>query len=110
MDYISLIVSLISGLIGGNIAGALSRDKNMSTLVNSVVGAVGGGLGVYILKALGFMGAAAMVGTTTAMTPEAAPSAFDLSNFLVNVGGSGVGGLILTFLVNYVKGMADKKA
>ena len=110
MDYVSLIISLISGLVGGNIAGALSRDKNMSTLVNSVVGAVGGGLGAFILKALGFMGTAAMVGTTTTMTPEAAPAAFDIGSLLINVGGSGAGGLILTFLVNYIKGMADRKA
>lgn len=109
MDYISLAVSLISGLVGGNIAGALSRNGNMSSLVNSIVGAIGGGAGAYILKALGFMGGAAMVGTGT-MTPEAMPSAFDLGSLLANVGGSGLGGLILTFLVNYVKGMADKKA
>lgn len=110
MDYVSLIISLISGLVGGNVAGALARDKNMSTLVNSVVGAVGGGLGAYILKALGFLGTAAMVGTTTTMAPESAHSAFDFGNLLANVGGSGVGGLILTFIVNYVKGMADRKA
>ncbi|MFN4174767.1 MAG: hypothetical protein ACK4HV_06665 [Parachlamydiaceae bacterium] len=109
MDYISLLVSLVSGLVGGNIAGALSRDKNFSTLANSIVGAIGGGAGAYILKALGFMGGAAMVGTG-AMSPEAMPSAFDIGSLLTNVGGSGLGGLILTFLVNYVKGMADKKA
>lgn len=109
MDYVSLIISLVSGLLGGNVAGALARDKNMSTLVNSVVGALGGGLGSYILKALGFLGTAAALGTGTA-TPETAQPAFDFGSLLANVGGSGVGGLILTFIVNYLKGMADRKA
>jgi uncharacterized membrane protein YeaQ/YmgE (transglycosylase-associated protein family) len=112
-NTISLIVSLISGVLGGNIAGAALSDKSLGTIGNSVTGLIGGGIGGYILKALGVIAA-----VTTAVTgaPEAthaaasAASSFDLGSFLANVGGSGVGGAILTAVVALIKNAASHKA
>jgi len=111
---ISLIVSLISGIVGGNLAGAGLGDKSLGAVGNSVTGFFGGGIGAYILKALGII--AAVTTTAAAGTPEAAhtaasaASSFDLSSFLANVGGSGVGGAILTAIVAYIKNAASHKA
>jgi hypothetical protein len=112
-NTISLIVSLISGVIGGNLAGAGLGDKSLGTVGNSVTGLFGGGIGGFILKALGIIAA---VTTTAIGAPEAGHAAvsatpsFDLTSFLSNVGGSGVGGAILTAIVAYIKSAAAPKA
>jgi uncharacterized membrane protein YeaQ/YmgE (transglycosylase-associated protein family) len=98
MEWVSLIISLVSGAAGGNIAGALQKDKNFGPLVNSVIGLIGGGVGRYILQALGLLGATAF----TQAAPDAAPSV-DWGQLLGNVGGSGAGGLLLTLLASYLK-------
>lgn len=106
---INLIVSLISGILGGNIAGAGLSEKSLGALGNSITGLFGGAIGGYILKALGIVAAVATAATTT---PEAghAASHFDLGSFLANVGGSGVGGAILTAIVAYIKCASSHKA
>lgn len=103
---LNLIVSLISGLVGGNAVGAaMSEDKNLGTIGNSIAGLVGGGLGGWILKALGLFAAATV---TTQGAP--ASSAFDLGTFIANVAGSGVGGAVLTALAGLIKNSIQKNS
>lgn len=108
MDWVNLIISLVSGLIGGNIAGGLQKDQGLGPVGNSVSGVVGGGLGGYIMQLLGLFGAATMTGATGA--PAATPdfAHLDLAQILGNIGGSGVGGAILTLIVSYFKNAMNK--
>ena len=55
MDIVSLIISLISGAVGGNIAGAAMKEKSLGVLGNSIAGIVGGGIGCWILSAMGVL-------------------------------------------------------
>lgn len=106
-SIINLIISLVSGLIGGNVAGAAMQEKDLGTLGNSISGLIGGGLGGYILKLLGLFAATT---ATTAATgqPVDASHALDLTTILANIGGSGVGGAILTALVTWIKNSSAK--
>jgi|694.fasta_scaffold100244_2 uncharacterized membrane protein YeaQ/YmgE (transglycosylase-associated protein family) len=55
-NWLPLLISLLSGIVGGNIAGAaMPSDKNLGALGNSVAGFFGGGIGGYILQALGIL-------------------------------------------------------
>lgn len=104
MDIVQLIISLISGVVGGNIAGAaMPEDKNLGALGNSISGLFGGGIGGYILKALGVL---ATAGTATAAT-GAAPG-LDIGSLLANIGGSGVGGAVLMIIVSLIKSALQK--
>lgn len=107
MDWVNLIISLVSGLAGGNIAGSLTKDKGMGPVGNSVSGAIGGGIGGYILQLLGLFGAAAATGATGTQPPVDLAH-LDLAQILGNIGGSGVGGAILTLIVNYIKNAMNK--
>lgn len=101
MDIVSLIISLISGIVGGNIAGAaLPEDKNLGAVGNSVAGLFGGGIGSYIMQALGLLSQAAQSGAAQGM---------NLESILANVGGSGVGGAILMIIVGFIKSAMQKK-
>lgn len=107
MDIVQLIISLVSGIVGGNIAGAaLPEDKNLGALGNSISGLFGGGIGGYILKALGVLATAGTASAATAAT-GAAPG-LDIGSLLANVGGSGVGGAILMIIVSLIKNAAQK--
>lgn len=97
MDIVNLLISLVSGAVGGNVSGAAASDKSLGTLGNSVAGLVGGGLGGYILQALGLLANA---------TPEGA--GLDISSILANVGASGVGGAALTYIVGLIKNYSQK--
>lgn len=99
MDILSIIISLISGIVGGNIAGAAAPDKSLGALGNSVAGLFGGGIGGYILKALGILAAAQATGGA---------SQLDIGSILANVGSSGVGGALLMFIVSYIKNATQK--
>ncbi len=107
MDAINLIISLVSGIIGGNVAGAAMPDKSMGAVGNSVSGLVGGGIGHYILQALGLFATIATHAATGGQ-PEAAQHSLDIGTLLGNVAGSGVGGAILTALVAWIKSAASK--
>lgn len=97
MDLVGVIISLISGAIGGNIAGALMKEKSLGTLWNSAAGIVGGGIGGWILSALGlFGGAAAEAGTEAA-------GGFSLGGLIGNIVGSGIGGAILLAIVGWIR-------
>lgn len=106
MDIINLLITLVSGAAGGNIAGAAAPNQSLGVAGNSIVGLIGGGLGHYLLKH--FLG--------VDVSPEAVEGALkvvqglDLTSVLENVGASGVGGGLLTFIVGLIKNSVDKKA
>lgn len=108
MDIVNLLISLISGAVGGNVAGSAMPQKNLGTLVNTIVGLLGGGVGDFILKALGIL---ASTSATTAATgaPAATGSEFDLATLLANIGVSGVSGGVLTAIVAALKDAIQKK-
>jgi uncharacterized membrane protein YeaQ/YmgE (transglycosylase-associated protein family) len=93
MDMTSLIISLISGAVGGNIAGAAMQDKSLGTLGNSLAGIFGGGLGSFLLQAVGLF-----------------VSSGGLEQIIGNVAGGGVGGAILLVIVSLIKNAMAKTA
>jgi uncharacterized membrane protein YeaQ/YmgE (transglycosylase-associated protein family) len=103
-SIINLIISLVSGAVGGNVAGAAVSDKNLGTPANTVIGLLGGGVGDFLLKALGIL-------ATTAATGAAGAShehAFDISSLLTNIGVSGVSGGALTAIISLIKAAMQK--
>ena len=106
-NTISLIISLVSGLIGGNLAGSGLGEKSLGTVGNSISGIVGGGLGSFILKALGLLGTA--VAASQAGAPAEATHSFDIGSLLTNIGGSGAAGAILTAVIGLLKDGIQKK-
>lgn len=97
MDVVSLLVSLISGAVGGNVAGALMQDKSLGTLGNSLAGIFGGGIGTFLLQALGVLATSAASGG-------------GLSGILANVASGGVGGAVLLVIVSVLKNAMAKTA
>lgn len=97
MDIVNLIISLISGIVGGNVAGAAAPDKSLGGLGNSVAGLFGGGIGGFILQALGVLGTAA-----------APAGGLDIGSIIANIGSSGVGGAILMYVVGLIKNASNK--
>ncbi len=80
-------------------------DKSMGYAGDTITGLIGGGAGGYLLKALGVIASAA----AAAGVQGAAPSTgLDVSSLLANIGGSGVGGAVLTFIVALVKSYMQK--
>lgn len=108
MDIVQLLISLASGVAGGNIAGTLLNEKNLGVLGNSVAGFFGGGIGGYILQALGALGTAGAASAVGAATAAGAAHGLDVGSLLANVGGSGVGGAVLTVLASLAKGYLNK--
>lgn len=108
MDIVNLLISLISGAVGGNVAGTAMPQKNLGPLVNTVIGLLGGGVGDFILKALGVL---ASTGAATVANggPAATGSEFDLATILANIGVSGVSGGALTAIVALLKDVVQKK-
>lgn len=107
MDLLNLIISLVSGLVGGNVAGASMPDKNLGTVGNSVAGLLGGGIGDFILKALGVLATTGAATAAGAAPVEA--SGFDLTSLLANIGVSGVSGGALTAIIALIKNALQKK-
>ncbi len=91
---VGTIISLVSGAVGGNVAGALMKDSSLGTLGNSVAGILGGGLGSYVLGALG-IGAAASAGADA--------GSLDIRSILGMVGSGGVGGGIVMAVIGMIK-------
>jgi uncharacterized membrane protein YeaQ/YmgE (transglycosylase-associated protein family) len=89
MNLVGLLISLVSGAVGGNIAGAAMQDKSLGTLGNSIAGILGGGLGGWILGALGIL---AQTG-----------GSLDLTAIVGNVASGGVGGAVLLVIVSLIK-------
>lgn len=106
MDLVNLLITLVSGAAGGNIAGAAAPTKSLGVAGNSIVGIIGGGLGQYLLKH--FLGV-----EVSAEAVEGAMKAvqgLDLTSVLENVGSSGVGGALLTFIVGLIKNSVSGKS
>ena len=100
MDLVTLIISLISGAVGGNVAGAASSpDKNLGTLGNTIAGLIGGGLGDFILKAMGVIASGDMSGLAE----------LDWSTLLATIGVSGASGGALTAVASILKQVLQKK-
>ncbi len=100
MDIINLLISLVSGAAGGNIAGAAMPEKSLGTLGNSLSGILGGGIGGYLLQALGVLASSAQA---------TGGSGLDIGSILANVGSSGVGGAILMAVIGLIKNAAEKR-
>jgi uncharacterized membrane protein YeaQ/YmgE (transglycosylase-associated protein family) len=100
MDIINLLISLASGAAGGNVAGAAMPDKSLGTLGNTLSGILGGGIGGYLLQALGFLASSAAATGGTGL---------DIGSILANVGSSGVGGAILMAVIGLIKNAAEKR-
>lgn len=100
MDILNLIITLISGVAGGNAAGAAMPDKNLGAVGNSLAGLVGGGLGSFILNALGIL-------ATTAATGGA--SQVDIASILSSIVAGGAGGGALTAIIALIKDAVAKK-
>jgi len=105
MDLINLLITLVSGAAGGNIAGAAAPTKSMGVAGNSIIGLIGGGLGQYLLKH--FLGVD--VSPETIDGAVQAVQHLNLSSVLENVGASGVGGALLTFILGWIKNSATGK-
>ncbi len=95
MDLVNLLISLVSGAVGGNIAGALMKNVSLGTAGNSFAGILGGGIGSFVLQALGSGGAAA--------------ASAGMGSILGDVAGGGIGGGVLMLIVGMIKNaMATK--
>lgn len=103
MDIGNLLISLISGIAGGNAVGAAMPQKNMGAVANSVTGLLGGGVGDFLLKALGVLASSGIAGAAGAPGSE-----MDISHLLANIGVSGVSGAVLTALVTLIKSALQK--
>jgi uncharacterized membrane protein YeaQ/YmgE (transglycosylase-associated protein family) len=101
VDIINLLISLISGAVGGNVAGAAMPEKNLGGIGNTIVGLLGGGLGDFILKALGILATTGVAGASDNL---------DLSSILANIGVSGVSGGALTAIIALIKDTMQKKS
>lgn len=102
MDIVNLIISLISGAVGGNIGGAAVSEKNLGAIANTILGLLGGGLGDFILQALGIISSTAVNGGTPAAD-------LDISTILANIGVSGASGGILTAVIALIKDALQKQ-
>ena len=100
MDIVTLLISLVSGVVGGNAVGAAMPDKSLGALGNSVTGLLGGGLGGFLMKAAGLIATAAVAAGAQGAAPA---TGLDIGSLLANIGGSGVGGAVLTLLVAVAK-------
>ncbi len=101
MDVVNLIISLISGAVGGNVGGAAVSEKNLGAIANTIIGLLGGGLGDFILKALGVLASTSAAGGTTG-------SELDIGAILANIGVSGVSGGVLTAIIALIKDTMQK--
>jgi uncharacterized membrane protein YeaQ/YmgE (transglycosylase-associated protein family) len=90
MDIVSLVIQLLAGAVGGNVAGSILKERSLGTLGNSIAGILGGGLGGWLLHAVGLLGT--NVGGTT------------LASALADFLGGGVGGAVLMIIVGLARG------
>ena len=89
---ISLLVQIISGAVGGNLAGM--TKQGMGTGLNTLLGAVGGAVAGQIV---------------THLTGTSGGEALDVAAVGSNIASGGVGGLVLTWVVGFIKQkLADK--
>lgn len=99
MDLVNLLVTLASGAVGGNVAGAAAPDKSLGALGNTIAGIFGGAGGHWLAQAVGLIGTAATA---------AEGAGIDIGSILANIGGSGIGGAVLTLIIGLIKNAAAK--
>ena len=87
-SLLPLILNMFGGVIGGNTVGAFMKKLSLGTTGNSLVGIVGGLFAPLVLASLGF-GKADDVG--------------DLSIIIGKVITGGIGGVVLTMLIGFIK-------
>ena len=105
MDILSIVISFVSGAIGGNVAGAALPEKNLGLIANTIAGLIGGGIGDFILKALG------VLATTSVAGPDGADAgSLDIASILASIGVGGVSGGVLTAVVSLIKDALEKKS
>lgn len=102
-ELIYMIISIVSGAVGGNVAGAAAPEKSLGGIGNSLAGLVGGGLTSYILQAMDILGKMGVLPTGAEGAGAAAAAAPDIGSILANIGTSGVGGALLTFIIGLIK-------
>lgn len=107
MDALTTIISLISGAVGGNIAGAAMPEKNLGGIGNTIAGLIGGGVGQFLLKALGVLAAVNAPGATET---AAQAHGLDWAAILSSIGAGGVSGGVLTAIVALIKDAMQKKS
>ncbi|OPA87332.1 hypothetical protein BFW86_20190 [Pseudomonas fluorescens] len=89
---INLLVQVISGAVGGNLAGM--TKQSLGTGLNTFLGSIGGLLLGQLMSVL---------------TGTAGGETLDVAAVGSNILGGGVGGLVLTWVVGFIKSkMADK--
>lgn len=103
MDIVNLIIALISGAVGGNVTGTLMKEGALGGLGNTIAGLLGGGLGDFILRALGVLAS-----TGVASATGAAGSEFDIGHLLATIGASGASGGVLTAIITFIKNAMNK--
>src|SRR5450830_266967 len=91
--FISLLVQIISGAVGGNLAGM--TKQSLGTGLNTLIGAVGG----LVLGQL-----------VSALTGTPGGEALDVAAVGSNIVGSGVGGLVLTWVIGFIKSKLAAKS
>jgi uncharacterized membrane protein YeaQ/YmgE (transglycosylase-associated protein family) len=101
MSMTGIITELIAGGVGGNIAGALLKKFDLGPVGNTIAGLIGGVGGGQLLSMLTAGGAAAT-------TAAAAGGGTDLTSILSNVGGAGVGGVVVTAIIGLIKNQMVK--
>lgn len=94
MDIVNLLISLASGALGGNLSGATQKENNLGTVGNSVAGLFGGGIGHFVLQALGILGTGG--------------AEHSIGAILANIGTSGISGAILPILIAFIKQALNK--
>ena len=87
-SLLPLILNMFGGAVGGNTVGALMKKLSLGTTGNSLAGIAGGVLAPLVLASLGF-GKADDVG--------------DLSIIIGKVITGGIGGVVLTMLIGFIK-------
>ena len=92
-EYLPLIVQLVSGAVGGNVVAKIFKNLSLGKIGNSIAGILGGGLGGYLLSAIGM---------------DAGGAEMEISSILGNVAGGGVGGGVLMVIIGIIKGALKK--
>jgi|SRR3954464_3421646 uncharacterized membrane protein YeaQ/YmgE (transglycosylase-associated protein family) len=87
MNILPLLLQLLSGAAAGNLVGAASEKLSLGLAGNLLAGIFGGGVGGQILKQL----AGANAGTP------------DVSHFLINFAGGGIGGMVMLTITAWIR-------
>ena len=95
MDIVSLIISVVSGAVGGNVAGSLMKDYSLGPVGNSIAGIFGGGIGAWLLQAVGLLASGG--------------GGLTLGSIIGNIASGGVGGAILMLVIGLIKGMSAQR-